>query len=571
MTRNGQRISITVFVTAIVTGLLIAVRPEIRQDEPRPAELQAQVIRPAKRTVPRNRDRFQRSPRVSGDQDRTARRAKIEPLDEIWQVIHLGKHRIGYSRTTFERVTDGGSSRIRTTSEVQMSVLRFGQTTRMRAFNRTLETASGDLLSFEMESGSGRKKTVMTGRLEADGRRMVVETHAQGRRNKRYYDWRKGIKSPTYQDRLLRTFPMKPGEIRRFKTFDPEAGRLTEVRLAADDYELRRLPDGRRRKLLRVRVTQSISPTETLSAYLDGKGRPILTESEFIGKTLSHFTVPKPVALKAIQNAELDLGLRSIIRTVPIRDAHKQRRIVYRIRMTNDDPARFVVADDRQQVRRVDETTIDLTVLPSKLPRRNVHVKCDTEYVAASRSLQSNNPRVREHARRAAGYDTDEIRIAVKMEKYVAAKIKDKNFSTALATAADVARDMQGDCTEHAMLLAAMLRVRRIPSRIAVGLVYDARTGGFVSHMWTEAWLSGRWIAFDATRGERGVGPAHIKLAHASFADKSAAPITAFVPLMNVLGKWRIEIRDKGQTLDVPQLPRKPPSRRRVFPFRRNR
>jgi transglutaminase-like putative cysteine protease len=176
------------------------------------------------------------------------------------------------------------------------------------------------------------------------------------------------------------------------------------------------------------------------------------------------------------------------------------------------------------------------------MPRRLVHVKKDPIYTAPSKYLQSNDRRVREHAVRAAGYETNDAKVALQMEKYVSRKLRNKNFSTAMATAADVARDMAGDCTEHAVLLAAMLRVRRIPSRIAVGLIYDDRIVGFVAHMWTEAWVGDRWVGLDATRGEGRVGSAHIKLAQASFADKSDDPITAFVPLMNVLGKWEIQV-----------------------------
>ena len=122
-------------------------------------------------------------------------------------------------------------------------------------------------------------------------------------------------------------------------------------------------------------------------------------------------------------------------------------------------------------------------------------------------------------------------------------KVSNKSFSTAMASAAEVAKQMQGDCTERAVLLAAMLRVRRIPSRIAVGLVYVPRISSFGAHMWTEARLGGTWIPLDAALGQGGTGPTHIKLADASFADNSPSPITVFVPLMNVLGNWRIEVR----------------------------
>ena len=61
----------------------------------------------------------------------------------------------------------------------------------------------------------------------------------------------------------------------------------------------------------------------------------------------------------------------------------------------------------------------------------------------------------------------------------------------ALAPADHVARTLEGDCTEYAMLMAAMCRAEGVPSKTAIGLIYaDTKTGpalGF--HMWTEVWL----------------------------------------------------------------------------------
>ncbi|MFQ5734447.1 MAG: transglutaminase family protein [Planctomycetaceae bacterium] len=545
MTRRRQSRYITVLATAAVVSVLVYLFPDVpRAKRPKTLQAQSPGVSKSPRVFSGSRPATNRRP-DSGGQD------GAQFLEDVWQVIYLHGRRIGYSRTVFERLTEGSEIRIRTTTEMQMSFKRFGQVTQMRSVMRTVETAAGDLLSFESENGKGRRKTRMTGRLSRG--RMIVETFADGRRGKRVYDWRDGIKSPTYQDRLVRTFPMKPGEIRRFKTFLPELGRVTEVRLSAGDFRNKRLHTGRRRKLLRVRVTQSVSPTEVVYAYLDKNGLPVVTESEMVGSTLAHYTVSRAEALKAMQGAELDLGLKTVIRTARIKKPRKQTRIVYRIAMTNDDPAKYLAADDRQTIRRIDKRTIELAVTASKLPRRNVHVRIDQEFLAPSRTLQTNDRRVREHARRAAGYQTDPAKIARAVERYVSKKLTNKNFSTAMATAADVARDMQGDCTEHAVLMAAMLRTRRVASRIAIGLVYDEWLPGFVSHMWTEAWIDGHWVAFDATRGEGKVGPTHIKLSDASFSDKSAAPVTAFLPLMNVIGKWRIDVLDTGERIADPR------------------
>jgi transglutaminase-like putative cysteine protease len=128
------------------------------------------------------------------------------------------------------------------------------------------------------------------------------------------------------------------------------------------------------------------------------------------------------------------------------------------------------------------------------------------------------------------------------MEKYVHEQLSKKDFSTALASAAEVAESLQGDCTEHAVLLAAMLRAQKIPSRIAVGLVYADGLSAFGGHMWTEVLLGETWVPLDATLGRGGIGPAHIKLAESSFADDGPAPVTAFLPLLKILGQMQIEV-----------------------------
>ena len=105
-----------------------------------------------------------------------------------------------------------------------------------------------------------------------------------------------------------------------------------------------------------------------------------------------------------------------------------------------------------------------------------------------------------------------------------------------------MAKNLEGDCTEHAVLLAALLRAKKIPSRVVVGLVYVTGGQSFGGHMWTEAFLNGRWVPLDAPLGQSGIGAAHIKMAASSLADDAPAPIGAFLPLLDVLGTLEIEV-----------------------------
>jgi transglutaminase-like putative cysteine protease len=195
-------------------------------------------------------------------------------------------------------------------------------------------------------------------------------------------------------------------------------------------------------------------------------------------------------------------------------------------------------------VKPIDENTVELTVTVARPPQNVPPTRIGDDqkrYLAETAFLQTKDPRVADHARKAAAGSQDHGTVAVRMEQYVFRELKKKNFSTALASAAEVAQNMEGDCTEHACLLAAMLRAGGIPSRVSVGLVYADKLGAFGGHMWTEAWLDGRWIPLDATLGRGGIGAGHIKVADADLSDEGPSPVTSFLPLMNLLSGVSIE------------------------------
>jgi hypothetical protein len=69
-----------------------------------------------------------------------------------------------------------------------------------------------------------------------------------------------------------------------------------------------------------------------------------------------------------------------------------------------------------------------------------------------------------------------------------------------------VARNRAGDCTEHAVLLAALARSVGWPARVAVGvLIADSGDGvGAFGHAWVEIYDGGAWRRVDATHAADG-------------------------------------------------------------------
>jgi transglutaminase-like putative cysteine protease len=139
-------------------------------------------------------------------------------------------------------------------------------------------------------------------------------------------------------------------------------------------------------------------------------------------------------------------------------------------------------------------------------------------HLASTAALDADDPDVVRFARRGAGSRGTTRERAESLRAAVHRHIHRKGMSTAFAGAGETVRTRAGDCTEHAVLLAAALRAVDIPSRTVSGLVWTrhdgADEGAFLWHMWTQAAVDDRWIDLDATLpGRRGFHPGHLAVA----------------------------------------------------------
>ena len=88
------------------------------------------------------------------------------------------------------------------------------------------------------------------------------------------------------------------------------------------------------------------------------------------------------------------------------------------------------------------------------------------------------------------------------IETFVRGYISNKSLGVGYASALEVVHKPEGDCTEHAVLLAALGRSLGIATRVVDGLAYAPDFAGkdrvFVPHAWVQAWVGERWQSFDA-------------------------------------------------------------------------
>ena len=101
--------------------------------------------------------------------------------------------------------------------------------------------------------------------------------------------------------------------------------------------------------------------------------------------------------------------------------------------------------------------------------------------------------------------------------------------------ALETLKNRMGYCNEHSVLLAAMARAAKIPSRIEAGLVY--MNGRFYYHAWNLLYL-GSWITADSLMNQMPADVTHIRLITGG-TDKQ-------IDLISIIGKIKLTILEQS-------------------------
>jgi len=491
----------------------------------------------------------------------------ILPEAEHWYLLMMGSQRIGHKRTTVEHVqadamaegAEDGSGGEREMMQVagllRINVKRFGQASQQEIRFSCLEHADGRLAEFTSRIAQGNAPVVARGTVEGD--RLRVTVASAGRTREHTLPWTASDRAFFAVEQSLLRRPMRPGERRELRTLQLDATSLGTERLEAQRWERVELPRNEegapsdQRVLLRIRQTTATGEGGVLrgTIWTDAAGN--IWKSQVEGGLLRTYRVDRQTALADTGPGDLDLAVQtSIPLAEPLPRPHENALVRYRLTLTDDNPAEVFPESASQAVEPIDKRSAEVTVWALR-PGRTGNAKAPEDKPTDADSkpssiVQSDDPLIVEMAQSATADAESPWEKAVAAERFVGRVLTNKSFSQTFASAADVARSREGDCTEHSVLLVALLRAVGIPARGAAGLVYMPGRQAFFFHMWAEAYIDGRWIPLDATIAQGGTGGAHLKLITNSLGERGYR--TAFLPVFRVLGKLKIELIEARPT-----------------------
>lgn len=477
--------------------------------------------------------------------------AKLLDSQQTWHANYLQGKKIGY-RDTLVRKFELGAKRFTQTEIVErQSLLRFGEKVTLEVKASQLADEKGAIVQFRYELPLGNEVTRVQGKVEAG--KLTYWTENQPDKAPEQVPFPADTLGFSGLEDSLADKPMKPGEERTIKMLQlPPLPLVGTVTLQAKEEELTALPAGEVR-LLRIDEKLELPGGGSILCHFwtDSKGQILKYSVPPVQQET--YLVTREQALDNREAFSVDLGSDMLVRLEkPLDKPHEKLRIVYRIQVkpgpSDINLEKLLASGNSQELKLIDDSTALVTVWAVQLGLRAKIIGAQVMPTDADRKpsnlIESDNAEIKTLAQevlKQPGFDPGTgWTVARMVEKFVHDYLTQKNYSQAFSSAAEVARTREGDCTEHAVLVAALCRALGIPARVAYGLVYVESEQAFAFHMWDEVWAVNRWVPFDATLAQGGIGAGHIKFGHSSLSDMSA--LLELLPVMQSLGRLEIEV-----------------------------
>ena len=176
-------------------------------------------------------------------------------------------------------------------------------------------------------------------------------------------------------------------------------------------------------------------------------------------------------------------------------------------------PEELIANGPRQQVTSLGEGRAQVVIQAQGAPRASAVLPVAdpalAEFLVSTPLAPLEDPALRDLARQIVGEETDAWRAAQALSAWVYHNLRMVESEPRPLSALEILRVGSGDCSEHALLMAALARAVGLPTRVITGLA--AVGDAFYYHAWVQVWV-GEWVEMDPTWDQPGVDAGHLSL-----------------------------------------------------------
>jgi len=467
---------------------------------------------------------------------------------EDWMEIFVDGSKVGYSRFTLTRQGD----EVRSESLSRLRFDRGAVTLKMDNDLSTVETIDGQARSFKMTVAMAGLPIYTEGEITGD--QLKVNIRQMDIEQSHQYAWVADALLPWGFTRNYLNHGLSEGLSYSMSLFSPDIRLDGPVTADIEVGEKESFSHkGQQFSGIHVITTVKFSTGKVVThTWVDETtGATLRSTMGMGGIQIEMYAVDEQTALETFVPADLfEYSLLQVDRSIP----KNARTVTYQVDLevplqeSMDWPStryQKILESSKDSIKirveRADHRKLQLMPLQKDKPKAY-----HAEALADNLTINTKDKKLRKLAKKAAGRVREPVALADRLRRFATDYISDKTLAVGFATASEVARNPSGDCSEHAVFLAALGRIRGIPSRVVYGLAYLEEFQGKPNilgfHMWTQFNIHGLWVDFDAMLEESECSPTRIAIFTSTLEHDTVADVA--VPLMDILGRMKISIVD---------------------------
>ncbi len=477
--------------------------------------------------------------------------AKIDPVEiekmmqlpqDDWLNLTLMGTKIGYAHIYIEKSRYEGEEAIRVRADMVMELKRTD--TGLRLATTRISYVGMDLVPryFIITSNETGQEKYVEGHIKDSV--AYLETNLAGKISHALTP----ISADTIFEQMIGYFVLQRsiqiGDVHTLQVFNLDLMKpvKTDVKvLRKDRIEF----EGKIEPVYVVNYTMDIMGGLTTTQWLGYDGTTYRMELGLMGLNMVLAKTDMQTALG--ESGEVDVILNTKIFAQGKRPTPHARRFKARLRLTEGQLDKAVTIDSRQELKvdsdpRHGEIAINVPIIDQaetpNLPRQNQPDNEElAQFLKSTVYIQAEHPAIRSKAVEVLDGETNAWKSAEKLCRWVYENIRDKNLKIGFGSALQTLESLEGDCTEHTVLMIAMARSVGIPARVCAGLVFQG--DAFYYHFWPEVYV-GKWVAMEPTLGQIQADANHIQLAGSELESDSMLEFGEGV--MRTLNQLEIEV-----------------------------
>lgn len=435
--------------------------------------------------------------------------------DETWMGLYIQGIKIGHSYSYKEKIDKNHKTLTRIYSEARMKVSRLeGNPVEMITVEEFLYDERDKPVEAVVKTKMSEQEVVVRAKINPDsiafsmGGRIVKEIP---------------VEEPFYLEvpveKLIEQNKFKKGTVYNCKILDPIAYSISDCRYEILGKE-KILVLGRSYELWHTKSKLSSLVPVVAEEWIDDKGE--LYKSE-IQTGFMNITSLKMSQQRALQPSEktVDMALSTVVR-IHTELENSQQIQSMRVELSGlseqkiddfpwDGPSQKIVEKKENSFILQTESVIfreeEALCFPANKEEMRSHLK-------STLFCQSDDPEIKAAAQKIVGEEKNSWKAAKKIVDWVRKEIK-PSYDVGFASANEILKNREGDCSEYTVLFTALCRSIGIPARANVGIMYGEEF--FAYHMWPEVFvgqwidLDPKWFSVDQSTGEYYTDATHIK------------------------------------------------------------